>query len=57
MRQMLITNSSEQLINWNISAESHYPKIVKSISNLLVLRGDKIYDEKATLEQEIFGLK
>ena len=57
MRQMLITNSSEQLINWNISAESHFPKIVKSISNLLVLRGDKIYDEKATLEQEIFGLK
>jgi hypothetical protein len=46
MRQLLITNSSEHKINWNITAESHKHKIIKSISNLVILRGDKVYDER-----------
>ncbi len=51
MRQMIITNSNEHLINWS----PH--KIVKSLANLLVLRGDKVYDERTTLEEDLFGKK
>ena len=51
MKQLLITNNSEHIINWTLKDPS---RIVKSIANLVVSRGDKIYEEKPTAEAEVF---
>ncbi len=56
IRQMVITNGNEHKINWNVSAESNHQKFIKSVANLVVMRGEKIYDERPTLEKEYFGL-
>ncbi len=32
------------------------PKFIKSIANFITLRGDKIYEERKTFEEENFGL-
>ena len=48
MRQMVVSNSSEHLVNWTPQT------LVKSLGNLLVLRGDKVYDERPTLETDVF---
>lgn len=47
MRQMLITRSSEHKVNWQMAPGD--PRTVKSIANLVVVRGDKVYDEKENL--------
>jgi len=63
IRQMLITNSSEHKINWNVKINSGPSKgayggmrPLKSIGNMLFLRGDGIYEkEQARFDEEIFG--
>lgn len=45
---MLVSNSSEHLVNWSPHT------LVKSMANLLVLRGDKVYDERQSLEADVF---
>jgi hypothetical protein len=54
---MTITNSSESKINWNHNlATNPNAKIIKSLGNMVFLRGDKIYDEGTTFEADYFGL-
>ena len=59
---MLIANSSEHQINWNVklnaAKKSHGGQdALKSIGNMVFLRGDGVYDKQmATLDQQVFGL-
>lgn len=58
IRQILITNSSENKINWNVKIDNPLPnqKWIKSLGNILYIRGDKVYELDRTFEQEYFGL-
>ena len=56
---MVITNGNEQKINWSIKAENpatHSSRFIKSLSNLIVIRGDKVFDLPASFESDYFGL-
>lgn len=56
LRQMAGTNSSENKVNWNIKlgSKNHRSKIIKSVGNFVLARGDGVYDNKELLES-IFG--
>ena len=58
IRQMVITNSSENKINWNVKIENPNPahRYNKSIANMVFLRGDKIFEERKSFEDEYFSL-
>jgi len=55
---MVITNSSEHKINWNVKIENPNPahRYNKSIANMVFLRGDKIFEERKSFEDEYFSL-
>jgi len=56
---MVITNGQEHRINWTIKAENpqtHGPKFIKSLGNMIYMRGDKVFDLPATFEGDYFGL-
>ena len=44
---MICTNSGEHKVNWNtkIGDPTHRHRLVKSIGNLVYLRGDGVYNE------------
>lgn len=57
---MILTNSSENRINWNLKIEQsqklHTQRYVKSVANLIFCRGNKVFDERKSLEYDLFGL-
>jgi hypothetical protein len=53
---MVITNSNENKINWNVKVENKGGKFIKAIGNLVFIRGDKIYEERSSFEDEYFGV-
>ena len=49
---MIATNSYEHKVNWNtkIGDPSHRHRIVKSIGNLVYLRGDGVYNDMEEID-------
>ena len=47
LKQMSCTNSGEHKVNWNtkINDPSHRHRLIKSVGNMVFLRGDGVYDE------------
>ncbi|CDW81834.1 tubulin delta chain-like isoform 1 [Stylonychia lemnae] len=59
IRQMIITNGNEHKINWSIKAENpstYSTKFIKSLSHLMVIRGDKVFDLPGSFESDYFGI-
>lgn len=58
LRQMMITNSSEHRINWSLKLENpstfERQSLVKSIGNMLFLRGDQVF-KQAKMAESVFG--
>jgi len=62
IRQMLITNNSEHKINWSVKLDTGLhvrgghggQKLLKSIGNIVFLRGDSIYDQ-GNLAERVFS--
>jgi hypothetical protein len=58
---MVIANSSEHKINWSVGqgqerGEFGGQKALKSIGNMLFMRGDGIYEkEQSQIDQQVFG--
>ena len=52
---MVATNSGEHKVNWNtkIGDPNHRHRIVKSMGNMVFLRGDGVYDNQDEID-EIF---
>jgi hypothetical protein len=47
VRQMIATNSSESKVNWNtkVGNPSHRGRMIKSLANMVFLRGDGVFDK------------
>ena len=52
LRQMVCTNSGEHKVNWNtkLSDPSHRHRLIKSVGNMVYLRGDGVYDDQEELD-------
>ena len=57
MRQMLLTNSSENKVNWTLKVGSPAirPKLIKSVGNLVYLRGDGVFDKTTEVCDSLFA--
>ena len=63
IRQILISNSSEHRINWNVklgaknnNGEFGGQKLLKTIGNMVFLRGDAIYEsQNKDVADRLFG--
>jgi hypothetical protein len=54
---MILTNSSESKVNWNLKVGSPAmrPKMIKSLGNLLYLRGDGVFDKATEVCDSLFA--
>ena len=52
LRQMVCTNSGEHKVNWNtkLADPSHRHRLIKSVGNMVFLRGDGAYDEQKEID-------
>ena len=56
LRQMVATNSGEHKVNWNTNVldPTHRHRVVKSLGNMVFLRGDSVYDQQDQLDQVFY---
>ena len=49
---MIATNSGEHRVNWNtnLADPGHRHRLVKSVSNMVFLRGDGVYEDMAEID-------
>ena len=54
---MILTNSSESKVNWTLKLGSSAMrrKLIKSVGNLLFIRGDGVYDETTRQTANLFS--
>ena len=49
---MVCTNSGEHKVNWNtkVNDQSHRHRLIKSVGNMVFLRGDGVFDNKEEID-------
>ncbi len=54
---MLLTNSTENKVNWalQVGSPSFRPKLIKSVGNLVYLRGDGVFDKATEACDSLFA--
>lgn len=54
---MVATNSGEHKVNWNtnLAEKAHRHRLVKSVSNMVFLRGDGVYHDIDEIDDIFFG--
>ena len=54
---MVATNSGEHKVNWNTNLQDpgHRKRTIKSVGNLVFLRGDSVYESPEQVDEIFLG--